>query len=79
MPWADVCANVYLPLRLAGFSRRDADPLVRDALAHVGLHDVARALPREFSGGMKMRVSHRPRAGGSSQAAAARRTLRGAG
>ena len=37
MPWADVWANVYLPLRLAGVSRRDADPLVMDALEHVGL------------------------------------------
>jgi NitT/TauT family transport system ATP-binding protein len=57
MPWADVWANVYVPLRLEGVSRRDADPLVRNALAHVGLREAARALPRELSGGMKMRVS----------------------
>ncbi|WP_294540185.1 ABC transporter ATP-binding protein [uncultured Rhodoblastus sp.] len=57
MPWADIWANVYLPLRLAGVSRRAADPLVRDALARVGLLEAAKSLPRELSGGMKMRVS----------------------
>ena len=57
MPWANVWANVYLPLRLAGFSRREADPLVMEQLSRVGLADAARKLPRELSGGMKMRVS----------------------
>jgi NitT/TauT family transport system ATP-binding protein len=57
MPWADIWANVYLPLRLAGVSRRAADPLVREALARVGLAEAAKRLPRELSGGMKMRVS----------------------
>ncbi len=57
MPWTDVWANVFLPLRLAGMGRREADPLVMRALDHVGLSDAAHALPRELSGGMKMRVS----------------------
>ncbi|MCI4678484.1 ABC transporter ATP-binding protein [Rhodoblastus acidophilus] len=57
MPWADLFANVHLPLRLAGVSRRDAAPKVEAALAGVGLSDRLRALPRELSGGMKMRVS----------------------
>ena len=57
MPWADVRANVFLPLRLAGVGRREAEPSIVKALAHVGLSDAARALPRELSGGMKMRVS----------------------
>jgi NitT/TauT family transport system ATP-binding protein len=57
MPWADIWANVYLPLRLAGVSRGDADPLVREALARVGLAEAVKSLPRELSGGMKMRVS----------------------
>lgn len=57
MPWADIWANVYLPLRLAGMSRAAADPLVMEALDRVGLRDFRRALPRELSGGMKMRVS----------------------
>ncbi|MDI9847683.1 ATP-binding cassette domain-containing protein [Rhodoblastus sp. 17X3] len=57
MPWADLFANVYLPLRLAGMSRSRATPLVEAALARVGLGDRQRALPRELSGGMKMRAS----------------------
>jgi len=57
MPWADVFANVYLPLRLAGVSRAKAAPRVMQALAQVGLPDAAQALPRQLSGGMKMRVS----------------------
>jgi NitT/TauT family transport system ATP-binding protein len=57
MPWADVEANVYLPLRLAGVSRADAAPRVAEALALVGLSDFARAYPRALSGGMKMRVA----------------------
>jgi len=57
MPWADVAANVALPLRLAGLGRRAAAPLVAAALERVGLEGVERALPRELSGGMKMRVS----------------------
>ncbi|WP_374547749.1 ABC transporter ATP-binding protein [Rhodoblastus sp.] len=57
MPWADLFANVYLPLRLAGLSRREAAPRVEAALARVGLGDRLKALPRQLSGGMKMRAS----------------------
>jgi NitT/TauT family transport system ATP-binding protein len=57
MPWADVADNVYLPLRLAGLSRREAEPRIAEALDLVGLAEFTRALPRELSGGMKMRVS----------------------
>jgi NitT/TauT family transport system ATP-binding protein len=57
MPWASVESNVYLPLRLEGWSRRDAEARVGEALALVGLSDFRRAVPRELSGGMKMRVS----------------------
>ena len=57
MPWSDIWANVYLPLRLAGMGRRAADPLVMAARDRVGLRDKAHALPRQLSGGMKMRVS----------------------
>ncbi len=56
MPWANVWSNVYLPLRLAGLSRRAAAPDVDEALAKVGLSDAARLLPRQLSGGMKMRA-----------------------
>ena len=57
LPWADVFANVYLPLRLAGKTRETAAPLVRETLALVGLADFETALPRQLSGGMKMRVA----------------------
>jgi NitT/TauT family transport system ATP-binding protein len=57
MPWADVEANVYLPLRLAGVTRGDAAPRIAESLALVGLSDFAHAYPRALSGGMKMRVA----------------------
>lgn len=57
MPWADAFDNVWLPLRLAGRSRREAEPAVRAALDLVGLGDAAPRFPRELSGGMRMRVS----------------------
>jgi NitT/TauT family transport system ATP-binding protein len=57
MPWARVQANVRLPLTLAGVPRAQADARVREALALVGLERFAGHLPRELSGGMRMRVS----------------------
>src|ERR1700743_1988707 len=57
MPWADVEANVYLPLRLAGVRRADAAQRIAEALALVGLSEIAHAYPRALSGGMKMRVA----------------------
>jgi len=57
MPWADVEANVYLPLRLAGVARTDAAARIADSLALVGLSDFAHAYPRALSGGMRMRVA----------------------
>ena len=55
MPWADVAANVRLPLSLAHVE--DADASVTRWLERVGLSEFARSYPRELSGGMKMRVS----------------------
>lgn len=57
MPWGTVFDNVWLPLRLAGLSRRAAGERVRAALVEVGLSKFEHAYPRELSGGMKMRVS----------------------
>jgi NitT/TauT family transport system ATP-binding protein len=57
MPWADVAANVQLPLRLAHADEVQALTAARQALEHVGLADFANAYPRELSGGMKMRAS----------------------
>jgi NitT/TauT family transport system ATP-binding protein len=57
MPWATVADNVWLPLRLAGVSRRQARPRVESVLQRVGLADFAQAYPAQLSGGMKMRAS----------------------
>ena len=57
LPWASAEDNVYLPLRLRGMARARAMPVVRDALARVGLAGFEQAKPRALSGGMRMRVS----------------------
>lgn len=57
LPWASVFDNVFLPLRLAGERRAEAQGVVMEALERVGLADFAKALPRELSGGMKMRCA----------------------
>jgi len=57
MPWATVFENVWLPLRLRGVSRTKAEPEIVDALQRVHLTGFENAVPRELSGGMKMRVS----------------------
>ena len=72
----DVFDNVYLPLRLAGVSREAAAPLVARRSRSSALPTFERALPRELSGGMRMRVRHRPRAGDAADAAADGRAFR---
>jgi NitT/TauT family transport system ATP-binding protein len=57
LPWASVFDNVWLPLRLRGVSRQEANREVADALELVHLTGFQKAVPRELSGGMKMRVS----------------------
>ncbi|MGD1933857.1 MAG: ABC transporter ATP-binding protein [Candidatus Phaeomarinobacter sp.] len=57
MPWASVADNVWLPHRLRGMSRDEAQPLINEALDRVGLGGRHAAYPRELSGGMRMRVS----------------------
>jgi NitT/TauT family transport system ATP-binding protein len=57
MPWANTADNVWLPLRLRGVSRRDAQARIVEGLRLVGLEGFGQAYPRELSGGMKMRVS----------------------
>ena len=57
MPWACVADNVRLPLDLAGVPRAEAQARVLEALQRVGLAGFENSLPRELSGGMKMRVS----------------------
>ncbi|BCG87685.1 nitrate/sulfonate/bicarbonate ABC transporter ATP-binding protein [Mesorhizobium sp. 113-3-9] len=57
LPWASVFDNVWLPLRLKGVSRAKAAPAIHEMLARVHLSGFENAVPRELSGGMKMRVS----------------------
>jgi NitT/TauT family transport system ATP-binding protein len=57
MPWASVAANVALPLSLRGLPVREIDDRVDEALMRVGLERFTNAMPRELSGGMKMRAS----------------------
>jgi NitT/TauT family transport system ATP-binding protein len=57
MPWADVAANVRLPLDLAGVPRAQSQARVDEALAQVALNGFGQHLPRQLSGGMQMRVS----------------------
>jgi len=57
MPWADACANVALPLELAGVPRGQAREKAALALTAVGLGDRLDARPRQLSGGMAMRVA----------------------
>jgi len=57
MPWSTVFDNVFLPLRLSGMTRGQADETVRDALAMVGLTKVTDSYPRGLTAGMRMRVS----------------------
>jgi NitT/TauT family transport system ATP-binding protein len=57
MPWADALTNARLPLDLKSVRRAEANARAAAVLARVGLSGFERALPRELSGGMKMRVS----------------------
>ncbi|EHN09116.1 nitrate/sulfonate/bicarbonate ABC transporter ATP-binding protein [Patulibacter medicamentivorans] len=57
LPWASVRDNVALPLRLRGDGRRERAAAADRALELVGLDGHERDLPRQLSGGMRMRVS----------------------
>ena len=57
MPWASVRRNVELPLALRGERPAATRQRVDAALRAVGLDDSADAVPRELSGGMRMRAS----------------------
>jgi NitT/TauT family transport system ATP-binding protein len=57
LPWRTVTSNVDLGLELEHVSRATRKEKVQSLLELVGLTHVARAYPRQLSGGMKMRVS----------------------
>ncbi|GIQ61774.1 nitrate/sulfonate/bicarbonate ABC transporter ATP-binding protein [Paenibacillus cisolokensis] len=57
LPWTNLLENVTLPLKLRGVPRKAREEEGRRALELVGLGDSVKSLPRQLSGGMKMRVS----------------------
>ena len=57
LAWKSAYDNIALPLKIAGHRRADIDRRVTYALDLVGLSGRGAALPRELSGGMKMRIS----------------------
>ena len=57
LPWRTVRQNVGLGLELEGVVTEEREEKTAALLDLVGLSHVAKAYPRELSGGMKMRVS----------------------
>ncbi|MFC5468007.1 ABC transporter ATP-binding protein [Cohnella suwonensis] len=57
LPWASLIDNVTMPLTLAGVPKKERKAEGERVLELVGLKDYAKVLPRQLSGGMKMRVS----------------------
>ncbi|MEY2885867.1 MAG: hypothetical protein RJB40_722 [Actinomycetota bacterium] len=57
LPWRSVRRNVSLNLELQKVDKSEIDERTNNALALVGLLDSAEKLPRQLSGGMKMRTS----------------------
>jgi putative ABC transport system ATP-binding protein len=56
-PTLDATENVCLPLLFRDCAEPEATARARDALAQVGIGDLARALPDELSGGQAQRVA----------------------
>ncbi|MGI9438174.1 MAG: ABC transporter ATP-binding protein [Parvibaculales bacterium] len=57
LAWRNVADNITLPLKIEGHTQKEVDARRDEALSLVGLSEFAEALPRQLSGGMKMRVS----------------------
>lgn len=57
LPWAKLIDNVTLPLTLRGIPQKQRIEEGERVLELVGLKDYMKVLPRQLSGGMKMRVS----------------------
>jgi NitT/TauT family transport system ATP-binding protein len=57
LPWLTLLDNVALPLEIRRLSKKKTQEQAERVLELVGLKDYTKALPRQLSGGMKMRVS----------------------
>src|SRR6185437_14606792 len=56
-PHLSVAENVGFGLKMAHIARREAQPRIQEALALVGLTELAERLPGELSGGQQQRVA----------------------
>lgn len=57
LPWMTVEANVILPLRSKGLSKKQCQTLAQDSLAAVGLSHATKQYSWQLSGGMQQRVA----------------------
>jgi NitT/TauT family transport system ATP-binding protein len=57
LPWLSVTANLEAPLRIKGVAKTERRRICQEMLERVRLQGVAERVPRQLSGGMKMRVS----------------------
>lgn len=57
LPWRTVLQNVMLPLEFFPLNKAEKQEKAYQALELVGLKEYGKSLPRELSGGMRMRVS----------------------
>ncbi|OJX62880.1 MAG: ABC transporter [Micrococcales bacterium 73-13] len=57
LPWMSVEANVSLPLRNRGLSRRERTQRADEALESVGIGGFKKSYPWQLSGGMQQRVA----------------------
>lgn len=57
LPWYTVEKNIQVALEVAGISKKEAIPLIYEALEQVGLLEYKDAYPHMLSGGMSQRIS----------------------
>ncbi len=57
LPWRNVRKNIALNLELDDVDRKEVDRRIDNVLQLVNMQDSAEKLPRQLSGGMKMRTS----------------------
>jgi NitT/TauT family transport system ATP-binding protein len=57
LPWRDVESNVELLAELSGLPRKERADKAKDAIRLVGLGGFEQHLPKQLSGGMRMRTS----------------------
>lgn len=57
LPWYTVEKNIQVALEIAGIPKKEAIPLITEALEQVGLIEYKDAYPHMLSGGMSQRIS----------------------